>query len=171
MVEGESVFLYFSHLISIPSFIPNNVLLGQRRDFKVVCYYQDWSFYYNTDYAFTPKDIDPQLCTHLIYTFAKFADDSISLEPFDNKQAIENSERWNNQMIYFAKSLYIKRIFYAFLDGYKEFNERKLLNPALKTMIAIGGYNEGSLRFSNIASDETQRKLFAKNIIKVFIQK
>ena len=65
---------------------------GQRRDYKVICYYADWSVYYETNYKFTPKDIDPQLCTHLIYAFAKFANDSISLEPFDNVQAIVNSE-------------------------------------------------------------------------------
>lgn len=53
------------------------------------------------------------------------------------------------------------------LDGYKEFTDRKLLNPDLKTMISIGGFNEGSMRFSNIASGEIQRKLFAKNVIMV----
>ena len=36
-----------------------------------VCYTSNWSQYRNGDGKFLPKDIDPFLCTHVVYAFAK----------------------------------------------------------------------------------------------------
>ena len=36
-----------------------------------VCYYTNWAQYRNGDGKYTPTDIDPYLCTHIIYSFAK----------------------------------------------------------------------------------------------------
>ena len=39
--------------------------------YRRVCYYTNWSQYRNGPGKFFPEDIDPTLCTHLIYTFAR----------------------------------------------------------------------------------------------------
>jgi len=35
--------------------------------------------------------------------------------------------------------------------GFRRFNELKKINPALKTSVAIGGWNEGSTTFSSVS--------------------
>ena len=41
--------------------------VGYRR----VCYYTNWSQYRHGTGKFFPENVDPQLCTHIIYSFAK----------------------------------------------------------------------------------------------------
>jgi GH18 family chitinase len=36
-----------------------------------MCYYTNWSVYRTGDGRFSVQDIDPNLCTHIIYSFAK----------------------------------------------------------------------------------------------------
>lgn len=55
--------------------------------------------------------------------------------------------------------------------GYAKFTGLKSYNPNLKTMIAIGGWNEGSSRFSSLVDNRERRKEFVKNAVKVFILK
>ena len=35
--------------------------------------------------------------------------------------------------------------------GFRRFNELRLRNPDFKTLVAIGGWNEGSVRFSQVS--------------------
>ena len=37
--------------------------------YKVVCYYTNWSQYRPKKGKFLPEDIDPHLCTHVIFAF------------------------------------------------------------------------------------------------------
>lgn len=37
-------------------------------------------------------------------------------------------------------------------DGFRRFNDLKGINPSLKTMIAIGGWNEGSEKYSRVSN-------------------
>ena len=37
----------------------------------MVCYFENWAQYRKGDEKMLPKDIDPFLCTHVIYSFAK----------------------------------------------------------------------------------------------------
>jgi chitinase len=41
--------------------------------------------------------------------------------------------------------------------GFKKFNDLRLRNPSLRTLIAVGGWNEGSTGFSNICRDPALR--------------
>ena len=36
-----------------------------------MCYYTNWSTYRPGDGKFSIQDIDPNLCTHIVYSFAK----------------------------------------------------------------------------------------------------
>lgn len=73
--------IYFSRLSSY------FYLLGiaERR---IVCYYTNWSVYRPGTAKFSPQNINPYLCTHLIYAFGGFTKEN-ALKPFDKYQDIE----------------------------------------------------------------------------------
>lgn len=79
---------------------------------KVVCYYTNWAQYRPAGGKFFPEDVDANLCTHLIYSFAKLTGAS-ELGTFE----------WNDESMY-------QRVFAL-----------KAQNPNLKIMIAVGGIN------------------------------
>ena len=64
-----------------------------RDDRKVVCYYANWAVYRQGDAKFTPQNINPYLCTHLIYAFGGLGKDD-TLVPFDEYQDIEKGEKY-----------------------------------------------------------------------------
>ncbi|KAJ6659926.1 hypothetical protein lerEdw1_018382 [Lerista edwardsae] len=57
---------------------------------KVVCYFSNWAQYRPDKGKFLPQDIDPQVCTHLIYAFAGM-----------NANKIATVE-WNDEQLYSA---------------------------------------------------------------------
>ena len=59
----------------------------------MVCYYANWAVYRQGDAKFTPQNINPYLCTHLIYAFGGLGKDD-TLVPFDEYQDIEKGELW-----------------------------------------------------------------------------
>ena len=54
--------------------------------------------------------------------------------------------------------------------GYGQFAALKTYNRDLKTLIAIGGWNEGSRRFSQLVEDPARRRTFIKSAIKFLRQ-
>jgi len=113
-------------------------------DRKVVCYYANWAVYRKGDAKFTPQNINPYLCTHLIYAFGGLGRDD-SIVPFDEYQDIEKG-------------------------GYGRFAALKTYNKDLKTLLAIGGWNEGSRRFSPLVADPDRRQVFIKSAIRFLRQ-
>ncbi|XP_025073835.1 uncharacterized protein LOC105426278 [Pogonomyrmex barbatus] len=111
---------------------------------RIVCYYTNWSVYRPGTAKFSPQNINPYLCTHLIYAFGGFTKEN-ALRPFDKYQDIEKG-------------------------GYAKFTGLKTYNKNLKTMLAIGGWNEGSSRFSPMVADSARRREFVKNAIKFLRQ-
>ena len=57
-----------------------------------------------------------------------------------------------------------------FAGGYGQFAALKTYNRDLKTLIAIGGWNEGSKRFSPLVEDPSRRRTFIKSAIKFLRQ-
>ncbi|XP_052562361.1 uncharacterized protein LOC120424548 isoform X4 [Culex pipiens pallens] len=111
---------------------------------RVVCYYTNWSVYRPGTAKFNPQNINPYLCTHLIYSFGGFTKEN-TLKPYDKYQDIEQG-------------------------GFAKFTGLKTYNKNLKTMLAIGGWNEGSSRFSPLVADAERRSQFVKNSIKFLRQ-
>ncbi|XP_041978795.1 mucin-5AC [Aricia agestis] len=111
---------------------------------RVVCYYTNWSVYRSGTARFNPQNINPYLCTHLVYAFGGFTKDN-TLKPFDKYQDIEKG-------------------------GYAKFTGLKTYNKKLKTLLAIGGWNEGSARFSPMVATKSSRKEFVKNTIRFLRQ-
>ncbi|XP_069988435.1 uncharacterized protein Cht6 isoform X7 [Penaeus vannamei] len=107
---------------------------------RVVCYYTNWSVYRRGLAKYTPQNINPYLCTHLVYAFGGLTDE-FEVKPFDTYQDIEQG-------------------------GYAKFNGLKQYNKGLKTLLAIGGWNEGSGRFSELVSLPEYRKTFIISAIR-----
>ena len=49
---------------------------------------------------------------------------------------------------------------------FRRFNNLRKTNPNLKTLIAIGGWNEGSDKYSRMASNQQNRKTFIDSVLK-----
>lgn len=92
----------------------------------IVCYLGSWSVYRPALSKFTPENINPFLCTHVIYAFAGLSS-KFELKPFDSYNDITQG-------------------------GYRKFISLKDHNKQLKTLIAVGGWNEGSSRWVAILS-------------------
>lgn len=114
----------------------------------VVCYHGTWSVYRPNEGRFGVEDIDPFLCTHLVYAFMGIKENG-ELRIIDPYLDLEDN---------------------GGLGNIKKFNALKLKNPTLKTLVAVGGWNEGSKRFSMVASDPAKRTRFVEQIIQ-FIQR
>lgn len=110
-------------------------------------YFGSWSVYRQGAGKFDIDLIDPHLCTHLIYTFVGLNGDDIKvLDPWQDLP--DNGGK----------------------NGFGRFNALKSRNPGLKTLIAIGGWNEGSEKYSVMARDPGSRARFVKNAV-TFVKK
>ncbi|ETE64444.1 Chitotriosidase-1, partial [Ophiophagus hannah] len=103
--------------------------------FKLVCYFTNWSQYRQNSGKFSSKDIEPKLCTHLIYAFAGMKDNKIT------------TTEWNDEQLY------------------KEFNNLKKTNPGLNTLLAIGGWTFGSTKFSAMVATAPNRQIFISSVV------
>lgn len=123
----------------------------ERRDYtvyshdkEVVCYWGTWSNYRPADGKFTPEDVDPTLCTHLIYSFAGLNSstwDIVSLDP------------WMDLRDNYG------------LGGFHKTTSLKASYPHLKVSLAIGGWNEGSEKYSQMAGDPARRRHFVETAL------
>jgi GH18 family chitinase len=59
---------------------------------RVVCYYANWAVYRQGTAKFTPQNINPYLCTHLIYAFGGLGKDD-TIQTFDKYQDLEKGTR------------------------------------------------------------------------------
>ena len=57
------------------------------------------------------------------------------------------------------------KIVTAISGGYARFAALKTYNKDLKTLLAIGGWNEGSKRFSPLVGDKERRRTFIRSAI------
>lgn len=109
---------------------------------KIVCYYSSWAVYRPGDGKIEINDIDPRLCTHLIYSFIGInADGSIRI--MDSWSDLANDGGKN---------------------GFGKFVSLSKQN-SVKAMVAIGGWNEGSTKFSEVVNDPGRRSRFVQNAV------
>ncbi|XP_048205920.1 chitinase-3-like protein 2 [Perognathus longimembris pacificus] len=111
------------------------MLLQGGSAYKLVCYFTNWSQERQEPGKFTPEDIDPFLCSHLIYAFAGISNNKVNI---NDKNA-------------------------ALL--YQTINNLKAKNPKLKILLSIGGYLFGSKGFHPMVDSSASRLEFINSVI------
>ena len=93
-----------------------------------------------------PENIDASLCTHIIYSFAKF--ENYQLAAYE----------WNDENTDWMKGNYQKTL------------DLRASNPSLKILLAVGGWNMGSTEFSIMVNDDNLRRTFVTTSVQ-FLKK
>ncbi|KAJ8400201.1 hypothetical protein AAFF_G00398950 [Aldrovandia affinis] len=102
---------------------------------KLVCYLSNWSQYRPGVGKFTPANVDPFLCTHVIYAIATIRNNQIT--------TIE----WNDETLYTS------------------LNSLKNTNPLMKTLLSVGGWVNGISPFIGMVSTPQNRQTFIQSSI------
>lgn len=69
-----------------------STLVNKNSEFKVVCYFTNWAWYRQGSGKYLPSDIDPDLCTHIVYGFAVLNGDQLIIKPHDTWADFDNSK-------------------------------------------------------------------------------
>ncbi|KAM4700691.1 chitinase-like protein 4 [Discoglossus pictus] len=103
--------------------------------YKLVCYYNINANQRPESAKFTPENIDPYLCTHIILLQATLNDNKIMLETSGDDVV------------------------------YKQLNDLKKQNTKLLTLLGVGGSNMVLSRFTEMVSSAGTRKIFINSMI------
>merc|ERR1712180_153085 len=114
----------------------------------MMCYFGSWAVWRPNNGRFDVDDIDPHLCSHLVFGFA-------GLNTATNEIAV--LDEWNELCENWGRCAYNR------FTGLKEYN------PKLKTLLAVGGWNEGSENYSIMAADPAKRKTFIDSTIALIL--
>ncbi|KAH8251500.1 hypothetical protein KR038_006505, partial [Drosophila bunnanda] len=117
---------------------------GESTQFKVVCYFTNWAWYRQGGGKFVPEDIDPELCTHIIYGFAVLSRDKLTIQPHDSWADLDNK-------------------FYERVVAHRK--------RGVKVTVAIGGWNDSAGdKYSRLVRNAQARARFIRHVIE-FIEK
>ena len=114
-------------------------------DYKVVCYLESWAIYRQDPMSTSPADVHPNGCTHVIFSF-------LGLDKKDLTVAILDED------------------YEVIRGGFKAALALKHSNPALKVMVAIGGWAEGGRQYSQMVSSYETRENFIESVV-IFMDK
>ena len=107
---------------------------------EIFCFYESWAEGREGDGSFSLYDFKPELCTTAVYMLALL--DGDILKP--NNPWLELSDNGGQNL-------------------YGRFNDMKIQYPNMRTVMAIGGWVEGSEKYSKLAASSIKRKKFAQN--------
>ncbi|CAG9783695.1 unnamed protein product [Diatraea saccharalis] len=111
--------------------------------FKIVCYYTNWAWYRPDNGKYTPDDIDPEKCTHIVYAFAVLDMDDLIIKPHDIWLDVENK-------------------FYEKVASLKV--------HGIKVLLGLGGWDDSAGdKYSRLVNNPAARRKFAVHAID-FIQ-
>ncbi|XP_050451312.1 probable chitinase 2 [Cataglyphis hispanica] len=112
-----------------------------KHDKVVVCYVASWAAYRPGNGAFSLDNLRPEHCTHLIYAFAGINPSNWTIKSLDPWADMEKNG----------------------IGNYRKMTA--LCKPGLKVSLGIGGWNEGSINFSMMASSSDNRKTFIASTV------
>ncbi|XP_023649369.1 acidic mammalian chitinase-like isoform X2 [Paramormyrops kingsleyae] len=110
-----------------------NAQLGS--SYILSCYFTNWAQYRPPPTIYMPTNIDPCLCTHLLYAFATITNGKLA------------TYEWNDVTLY------------------GQFNDLKNQNGNMKTLLSVGGWNFGSSGFSAMVASSGTRQTFIDSVI------
>ncbi|KAJ8962570.1 hypothetical protein NQ318_000963 [Aromia moschata] len=109
---------------------------------NVVCYFASWTVYRDGNGKFDVSNIDQSLCTHIMFGFIGLGGD----------YKVKILDSWESNDDYGPK-------------GFEHLIGLKQSKPELKVMVSMGGWNEGSDRYSQMAADPIKRQVFIKSVL------
>ncbi|KAI8435064.1 hypothetical protein MSG28_003474 [Choristoneura fumiferana] len=110
------------------------IVVPVEEKYKVVCYYSNWAWYRTGSGKYTPSDIDPSLCTHIVYAFAVLDADTLVIKPHDTWLDVENK--------FYEKVVSLK-------------------NRGVRVLIGLGGWNDSAGdKYSRLVNNPSARKKF-----------
>ncbi|XP_054011036.1 chitinase-3-like protein 1 [Hylaeus anthracinus] len=116
---------------------------GVQADKRIVCYFGSWAVYSPGLGNFQISDINPHLCTHMIYSFTGT----------NTNGDVLVSDPWADLPDDGG------------MNGYGKFTELRRSSPGTKAMISSGGWDEGSYKYSQIVSNPSTRARFVQNVV------
>ena len=90
--------------------------------------------------------MDPKLCTHIVYAFAQLTKDVLT------------AYEWNDESTEWSTGMYERMM------------KLRRSGSSPKILLAVGGWNHGSGKFSDMVQDEKKRATFISTAIS-FLQK
>ena len=109
-----------------------------------MCYFTNWAWYRPGIGKYLPENIDPNLCTHIIYGFTVLDSDQMIIKIHDSWADIDND-------------------FYGRVAAYKA--------KGIKVLVALGGWNDSAGdKYSRLVNNPTARKKFIKQAL-TFVEK
>jgi len=123
---------------------------GLSGDYKIVCYFTNWATYRQTGGGkFDPEDIDPNICTHIIYGFAVLDGSTLLMKSHDPYADMSDG--------------------YSGKDMYRKVTEFK--KHGIKVTLALGGWNDSKGdKYSRLVNNPAARARFIEHAI-TFIEK
>nr|XP_022917656.1 probable chitinase 10 isoform X3 [Onthophagus taurus] len=119
--------------------IPQEPLPKLSGYFKIVCYFTNWAWYRRGVGKYTPADINPDLCTHIVYGFAVLDYENLIIKPHDSWADFDNK-------------------FYEKVTALKA--------KGIKVLIAIGGWNDSAGdKYSKLVNNPSSRKRFITDVV------
>jgi len=117
----------------------SNVVEPLSGDYKVVCYFTNWAWYRPGLGKYRPEDIDPSICTHVVYGFAVLDSNNLVIKPHDSWADLDNQ-------------------FYKKVTSLKRYG--------IKVTVAIGGWNDSlGGKYSKLVNNPAARAKFVKHVV------
>jgi len=122
----------------------SNVAQPLSGDYKVVCYFTNWAWYRPGVGKYRPEDIDPTICTHVVYGFAVLDSNNLIIKPHDSWADLDNQ-------------------FYKKVTSLKKYG--------IKVTVAIGGWNDSlGGKYSKLVNNPAARAKFVSHVVE-FVEK
>lgn len=115
---------------------------------RVGCYYGSWAVYRQGPGDFDAMYIDPTLCSHIIYSFAKVSSEG-ELQLYDDYNDV--GDEWH-------------------IGQFTQLQKLREISPSTKLMIAVGGWNHGPGPFQAVVVDAGKRQKWVESTV-AFLRK
>ncbi|CAH0555523.1 unnamed protein product [Brassicogethes aeneus] len=114
---------------------PDNDIFDQNdSEYKVVCYFSNWAWLRQGSGKYYPNNVDPELCTHIVYATAVLDKEQLIIKPLDTWTDIENK----------------------FYEKITEFRSK-----GIKVLLSIGGFADSSMdKYSRLVHNHSSRRKF-----------